>query len=52
MTCSLNSKEIQLIMDTEEANSKLCTYNYFKFRPMNLMFGLHAAIIRKCNSFN
>lgn len=51
MNSSNNTKEIQYVLDTEGANSKLSTYNYFKYRPYNLMFGLHGNIIRKCEGF-
>ena len=51
MPSIINTKELTNVCDIEGATSKLCTYNYYKYRAVNMMFGFHANIIRKCNGF-
>jgi hypothetical protein len=51
MASTKNTKELSNVCDVEDSTHKLCTYNYYKYRPINMMFGFHANIIRKCKGF-
>lgn len=51
MPSTKNTKELTLVSDVDGATYKLCTHNYYKYRPINMMFAFHANIIRKCTGF-
>lgn len=48
---SPNTKQLQAVYSTEDADSKLAMHDYYKYRATNLMFGFHAGIIKTLESF-
>lgn len=51
MPSSPNSKHLQPVLSTDDAHSKLCQSDYYKFRAGNLMFGFNAIIISSLKNF-
>lgn len=46
-----NTKELTSVCDVEDAVPKICRFNYYRFRALNMMFGFHANIMKKANGF-
>ena len=52
MSSTLNTKLLQPVIDTEDSLYKLCSFNYYKYRATNLMFGFNTNIMRQLNNFH
>lgn len=51
MSSSLNTKSLQPVTGTDDAKYKLCSFNYYKYRAINMMFGFNTGIMRRLHSF-
>lgn len=52
MSSTPNTKSLQYVVGTDDAVYKLARSNYYKFRPVNLMFGFNAGIMNGLESFS
>lgn len=52
MSSTLNTKSLQPVYGTDDARHKLAQANYYKYRPVNLMFGFNAGIMHQLSSFS
>jgi len=51
MASTPNTKQLQAVYSTDDAESKLAMHDYYKYRAANLMFGFNARIISSLSSF-
>ncbi len=46
MTSNLNTKNLQLVDNTEDCYVKLLQNNYYKYRAANPMFGMNSIVMK------
>lgn len=51
MSSTPNTKSLQFVCGTDDATRKLAQMDYYKYRPVNLMFGFNAGIFEALQAF-